>query len=318
MNGSHPFFSVLMPVYNHAALVGRAIASCLDQDFDDFEIVVVDDASTDGSAEAVAAIADRRVRLFRHEWNRGVCPTRNTAMARARGEWFIYLDSDDELLPGAFRTIRRRAVAAGPDVGGLRFMAIDEQGLMPDPPHDDRVWSYNDYLRWFDLAVRGRQEALPCMRASLYPEVRYPDERTSELLYHLELFRRTRVWACRDVVRRYHHHRGERITMPRPSTVVVAAADVAANNEVIFERHGAAMRRLAPNAYFQFVSGAATAALLAKRRRDGVRFAGRAIRCHPLSFRIWIVVGVGVVGRWPLALLQWMNREIRRRVRMAS
>jgi glycosyltransferase involved in cell wall biosynthesis len=318
MTTSRPFFSIIMPVYNHAGLVGRAIRSCLDQSFGDFEIVAVDDASTDGSAAAIAAIADPRLHLFHHQVNRGVCPTRNTAMAHARGEWFVYLDSDDELLPGALEVIYRRAVAAGPDIGGMRYMAVDEQGLTPDPGHDDKVWVYDDYLRWFDRAIRRRHEALPCMRASFYPEVQFPDDRSSEMLYHLELFRRTKVWACRDIVRRYHHHFGERITAPRLSRSIGVARDVAANAEIVFERHGADMRRIAPRLYFRFLAGAATASLLAGRRRAGLRFGLLALRVHPLSLPTWLILAIGFANRWPLAVLQWMNREIRRRLRMSA
>lgn len=314
MNDLRPFFSIIMPVYNHEALVGRAIRSCLEQSFGDFEIVAVDDASTDGSAAAVASFADPRVRLLRHEKNRGVCPTRNTAMANARGEWFVFFDSDDELLPGALETIHRRATAAPPDVGMLRFMCVDERGTSPDPPHDGGIWDYEGYLRWFERSLQRRQESLPCMRGSFYPEVRFPDDRSSENLFHLELMRRTKAQACPDVVRRYHHHLGERITAPSLRRSMLVAVDVDRNNEIVRAAHGEAMRRFAPAAYRAFVGGAATAAFLSGRRRAGIRLSLEAARLDPFAVRAWGVLALGLLGRYPLLFLQWLNREVRRRI----
>jgi glycosyltransferase involved in cell wall biosynthesis len=91
-----PAVSVIMPAYNVEPYVADAIRSVLAQTFDDFELVVVDDGSADGTAGVVAALAegDARVRLVRQP-NRGLAGARNTAMRVARGEMFALLDSDD-------------------------------------------------------------------------------------------------------------------------------------------------------------------------------------------------------------------------------
>jgi len=91
-----PAVSVLMPAYNVEPYVGDAIRSVLAQTYGDLEVIVVDDGSKDGTAEAVAALAaeDRRVRLVRQA-NRGLAGARNTAMRMARAEVFALLDSDD-------------------------------------------------------------------------------------------------------------------------------------------------------------------------------------------------------------------------------
>jgi hypothetical protein len=89
-----PLVSVILPVYNRADVVDRALASVRAQAVDDLEIVCVDDGSTDGSGERVAA-ADPRVVLLRQE-NGGVAAARNAGLAAARGELVAFLDSDDE------------------------------------------------------------------------------------------------------------------------------------------------------------------------------------------------------------------------------
>jgi len=92
-----PLVSVIIPTYNRADLVRQAVASVKAQTFRDFEIVVADDGSTDGTYEALAAGPEFRV--LRHSRRQGVAAARNTGIAAARGEWLAFLDSDDLWLP---------------------------------------------------------------------------------------------------------------------------------------------------------------------------------------------------------------------------
>ncbi len=88
-----PRVTVIIPTYNRVGMVIEAVASVLAQTWRDFEVVVVDDASTDGTAAALAEC--REVRLLRHSQRRGVSAARNTGIRAARGEWLAFLDSDD-------------------------------------------------------------------------------------------------------------------------------------------------------------------------------------------------------------------------------
>jgi len=96
-----PRVSVIIPTYNRAHLVGRAIQSVLDQTYQDFELIVVDDGSTDNTEEIVRRFDDERIRYIRLNENSGspAAPT-NTGIKTARGEYIAVQDSDDEWLPG--------------------------------------------------------------------------------------------------------------------------------------------------------------------------------------------------------------------------
>lgn len=92
---SVPKVSVIIPAYNCAPFIGRAIRSVLEQTMEDLELLVVDDASTDETVAAVSSFRDPRLHLIRHPENRGECEARNTGLRAARGEWVITLDDDD-------------------------------------------------------------------------------------------------------------------------------------------------------------------------------------------------------------------------------
>ena len=94
-----PTVSVVVPTYNRADHLERTIESVLDQRFGDFELVVVNDGSTDETAAVIDRFDDPRIRALSHETNRGGSAARNTGIAASRGEYVAFLDDDDEWLP---------------------------------------------------------------------------------------------------------------------------------------------------------------------------------------------------------------------------
>lgn len=98
-----PLVSVMMPAYNAGRFIGRAIESVLAQTCADWELVIVDDGSTDDTAAIAAAFGDARITLMRQA-NAGEAAARNTALSRARGTWLAFLDADDAYLPHHLET----------------------------------------------------------------------------------------------------------------------------------------------------------------------------------------------------------------------
>ena len=108
--------SIIIATYNRAALLPRAIKSVLAQTFTDYELIIVDDCSSDDTWEIVGDFTDPRIRVFRHETNRGAAATRNTGIARARGEYITFLDDDDECTPNRLAD-QVSVLDTNPDVG---------------------------------------------------------------------------------------------------------------------------------------------------------------------------------------------------------
>jgi glycosyltransferase involved in cell wall biosynthesis len=94
-----PLVSVIVPVYNRAPVIGAAISSVARQTLQDLEIILVDDGSSDGSAEAALAVGGTCLRVIRHDQNLGIPAARNTGLEAARGRFIAWLDSDDIARP---------------------------------------------------------------------------------------------------------------------------------------------------------------------------------------------------------------------------
>jgi glycosyltransferase involved in cell wall biosynthesis len=102
---SKPLISVIMAVYNHQAYLRQAAGSVLDQTFRDWELILIDDGSTDRSAEFIDDIARSDPRVVPiHQRNVGLAKSRNRGISLARGTWIAYLDSDDLWFPHALQT----------------------------------------------------------------------------------------------------------------------------------------------------------------------------------------------------------------------
>jgi len=106
-----PVFSVITPVFNGAAHIRRCHALLAEQSFADWEWVVVDDGSTDGTADIVRAIGDARIRLSSYQPNRGRGYARQSALAAAEGDWMVVWDADDMYFPDRLAVINEARLA---------------------------------------------------------------------------------------------------------------------------------------------------------------------------------------------------------------
>lgn len=184
-----PKVSVCIPSYNHEKYVRASIESVLEQSFQDFEILVTDDGSTDGTVEELRAIPDNRLSLEVLPENRGACIALNASIRRGTGEFVAVLNSDDIFLPGKLER-QLRFLESYPEVGAVfGYPAfIDENG---NPLREDQTFyrntfkvdnrSQGQWLRQFFL--RGNVLCHPTIliRRRCYDEVGYYDPALAQL-----------------------------------------------------------------------------------------------------------------------------------------
>lgn len=111
----NPLISVILPTYNRAYCIMPAIESVLRQTHDHLELIIVDDCSSDNTAEVLEGIIDPRVRVIRHAVNKGAAAARNTGVAAARGDLIAFQDSDDEWCISMLARQVLRRTEMGPD-----------------------------------------------------------------------------------------------------------------------------------------------------------------------------------------------------------
>lgn len=136
LTGGTPMVSVVLPTYGRLPLLRQAVASVVGQTFGDWELIIVDDGSTDDTREYLEAIGDPRVRPLRLE-HRGITSARSSGLGLARGKWVAFLDSDDLWLPGKLE-LQLRRLAAQPTCrwSYTGYSLIDTEGA-PLPERSD-------------------------------------------------------------------------------------------------------------------------------------------------------------------------------------
>jgi glycosyltransferase involved in cell wall biosynthesis len=132
--------SVIVPTRNRSALLAMTLRSVLRQEDVDFEVIVVDEASTDGTAAFLSTVDDARVRVIRHDQPRGLSAARNHGAAEARGEWLAFVDDDDLWAPDKLVRQLEAAQKANSDWVYTGSVNIDGRrithGAAPLPPEE--------------------------------------------------------------------------------------------------------------------------------------------------------------------------------------
>ncbi|HEY6334321.1 MAG TPA: glycosyltransferase family 2 protein [Alphaproteobacteria bacterium] len=184
--------SVVMPVYNRAALVARALESVLCQELREFEIVVVDDGSTDDLEGSLAPFSSAPIRLLRQDANTGSAAARNRGIREARGEYIAFLDSDDEWLPGKV-TRQLASLEASPREAGVSitgyFLMRDRLGRCESRP----LTAQRDWYRYLLGGCTVSMGSCALMRRGIFDEIGFFDEEMRRLYDWDWLLRYTRT-----------------------------------------------------------------------------------------------------------------------------
>jgi glycosyltransferase involved in cell wall biosynthesis len=296
----------VISTYNRSELVTRCIESCFAQTFSDFEVVVVDDASTDGTEAALSGRYDGQLRLIVHDANRGIDPTRYTGVSNARGEWILVLDSDWELLPGALQRLHEIISALPPHIRVVGSRLLLDDGRVTPSVVPEAPTGYEDRIRWVE--EEGGNDEATCVHRSVFERTPYFSNRRGamETLYQFNLAKSEITLHVQDVLGREHFDApnsylrdlNRRDLIPR---LLREAPDMLWMVEATLADHGAALRALGPRQYRIVLRRAASQAFLVGDRRRGVRYSIECVRRSKGDLVLWSTVLLGLVSPKVLA-----------------
>lgn len=238
-SGASPTVSVVIPTYNRETVLPRALDSVLAQTYGDFEVIVVDDGSRDGTAGVMAEYVrrDGRVRYCRQSQNAGVSAARNRGIREAKGEFVAFLDSDDEWAPTKLERQIERFREANSEVGlvycGVETVYGDGGGWTFVPEHRGDV--YRDLL--LKNVIHTGSGAM--VRRSVTQAVGYFNEEIpaiEDYEYWLRISRHYQFDYVQEALVRYHDTR----TTDRKS---LNLDDNLEAREWFFREHGADQRK---------------------------------------------------------------------------
>ncbi len=176
-----PFFSVVIPLYNKEKYITNAINSILNQDFNDFEIIIVNDGSTDNSLEQIKSLLSDKVRLIEHDKNKGLSAARNTGIKSSKANYITFLDADDTWLPNYLKTIKNLIDT----FIEARIYATNMQYVYPKKTIaiDNKLINYPaNYKGYIDFFEENLKQGLYCINSvcyhkSVFEKVGYFDEK---------------------------------------------------------------------------------------------------------------------------------------------
>jgi glycosyltransferase involved in cell wall biosynthesis len=305
-----PRVSVIMAVHNEERFLTEAVESVLAQSFDDFEILISDDGSTDATRTIARSLAERepeRIRVLRGEQNQGKAFALNRALAIRRGELIAWLDGDDVMLPDKLArqvaALDRDPLAAGcchdaemfdSDSGRVigRFSTVANGGPLRS----------GGIEMWFDPTYKMLPSAT-MIRSSLCPASGF-DERltfTNDWLFDIEVFRQGRCIAIDDTLVRYRRHSDNFTTRAEASGV--SYEEGLMTMAIVTARHPELQRR---------ARTMSAAIMLGQARRS----AGRRKWRLALSYGAAACGAGGIAGL--LGVAAAMQRSQRRRKRFAA
>ena len=305
-----PFLSIIVPVYNRETLVARCIESILRQDCNDYEIIAVDDGSSDQSVEVLSSYP--AVHLIRHERNMGVLRARFTGLQHSRGDWVLFLDSDDELVPGSLTIVHQHLCELSPNMDGALFCCEMDNGTISPSVWPPSVLDYESHLKYMNDHFgihegKSTLDFLHCVRTSSMKSLESFMQDGLEDLFLLEFYKRSKAQFFPYVARLYHQDANNQIVKSLELDHRINPALTRGrveSMERIIERHGPAILRSAPLLYHHLISNLALLEFLAGRRRKGFAFSIQALFASPWTMRSWVVPVLGLFGNDFLAFVR--------------
>jgi len=310
-----PIVSVVIPTHNRFRMLRRAVASVLAQTYEPFELIVVDDASTDETPRVSETFGDPRLRYLRREASGSAAGARNTGIEAARGELIVFLDDDDEYLPGFITAMATAFATAGPEVGfgwcgtrTIRRTAAGEEAVA------EHVWNPSYATREIAarsimLARRIGTNAGFAIRRGVVERVGGFDESLSKAEDTEFLIRVSRVYdflVVPEVLVAVHLHEGPRLTS-YDDRMAAAYASIVRKNMDVLEGD--------PELWTAFHHKTAWLHYHAGDRKSARRYGLRVLRRDPFHLRTWAVMGLfELTGGWGPSLHRRLAAAMKSRI----
>lgn len=208
---NRPMISIILTTYNRCELLPRAVQSVFDGGYQNFELIIVDDASQDGTQKLVEKLEDARIQYVRMSENGGVLRARNRGFDLANGDYVAILDDDDELVPGALSCVIAKfedSAAAGADILWFDCRDVEAGHKSGSMPVSDGLIEFEDYL-----CGRVRGDFWLVFRRIALENNRFDEElRAHESLLWLRIHRTHRAYySPTTLCLKYREHGGDRL-----------------------------------------------------------------------------------------------------------
>lgn len=320
---AEPFFSVVITAFNRAPELQRCLASVAAQSVHDREVIVVDDGSSDETAEVLADSDLAGLRTVRHPVNRGIAPARSSGIRAARGRWIVLLDSDWALTPTALARLREIIEEMPTDLRIIRSRLRYDDGQISPGVTLDGVVDYESRIRWCEqvAAAGAASDAGHCVHRDVFGRHPYIDDRRGavETLWELDVARdEPSLWvgdilglAYTDAANSHVREVDGGRLIPR---LRAEAADTQWMVETLLSRHGTVLARLAPHYAYALQESGALQAFLAGSRTAGVRLTLAAAR-GGVGSRVKLAgtLALGMLGPGAVARAKLLGRRVRTR-----
>jgi glycosyltransferase involved in cell wall biosynthesis len=282
-----PTFSVVIPTYNRAQLLLRAVHSVLNQTFQNFEIVIADDASTDGIDATELSQLDNRIVYVRRQENGGNAAARNTGVTAAKGRYIAFLDDDDEYMPH-FLEESARVLQSQPDSVGFSWSGIQKvkEENEKEVVVEERIWmpTYRNREDAYVSFLRSRRVGTDCglvVKRSCFDVVGLFDESLRKAVDTDMLIRLVRNFdfvVVPSIQVKIHDHAGPRVRKNAAAGADAYARIIAKHLETI-QQHPSLWAALHYKTGWLFYH--------AKNRAQGRAYLLKALSRRPFFFKAW-------------------------------
>jgi glycosyltransferase involved in cell wall biosynthesis len=292
--------SIVVPVWNRRDTIRRCLDSILSQNFQDYEVIAVDDASTDDSVAVMESYGHPKLSIIKLEENSGVCAARGAGTARAKAPWILYVDSDDALEPGTLSDLYKRTLTAPADVGVLGYCYREDNGTTtPYPPYPEGPFGLVEYMEREEKASKGGSRNFSyCIRREVFDTLSWPTDRQFESRIMLQIVDRWKWDISRRIGSTVYSDAHNRYSDKKQNIkrYHITASDNIKMTRAILSEYGSRLKKYCPTRYAVFFRSCATLHFYIGKRWLGLKYMSLYLWRKPFSLRGWLILLFGLLG----------------------